>query len=68
MFEHDPVAEVAIDCPYCGSQFSVLVDSSEGECDYIEDCAVCCQPIEFHLREEGGGELQLSVTRGDDAF
>lgn len=68
MFEDDPVAEVTIDCPYCGASFSALVDASAGACDYIEDCAVCCQPIEFHLREQSNGELELSVARGDDTF
>ncbi len=68
MFDSEPLAEVDIDCPYCGSQCPVLIDASAGECDYIEDCAVCCQPIEFHLRAQGDGELQLSVSRGDDAY
>ena len=68
MLEQDPMEEITIDCPYCGAQFSALVDYSAGECDYIEDCAVCCQPIEFHLREQDDGELRLSVTRGDDTF
>jgi len=64
----DPLTETDIDCPYCGSPFSVLVDASSGECDYIEDCVVCCQPIEFHLRAQGNGELQLCVGRGDDTY
>ena len=68
MFERDPTGEVTIDCPYCGAQFSALIDYSAGECDYIEDCAMCCQPIEFHLRERGDDRLQLSVTRGDETF
>lgn len=57
--------ETTVDCPYCGACFTTLVDASGGECDYIEDCAVCCQPIEFTLYFEGD-EPRLSVRRGDD--
>ena len=32
-------------CPYCGELFTVLVDCSMAEQNYIEDCQVCCQPI-----------------------
>lgn len=60
--------ETVIDCPYCGAQFTALIDPSAGDSDYIEDCAVCCQPIEFHLRTAIAGELEISVTRGDDAY
>jgi transcription elongation factor Elf1 len=60
--------ETAIDCPYCGAQFTALVDGSAGESDYIEDCPVCCQPIEFHLRTAADGELDVVVTRTDDVY
>jgi len=29
--------------------------------DYIEDCQVCCRPIEFRLREDAGGWLEAEV-------
>lgn len=60
--------EATIDCPYCGAQFSTLIDDSGGDSDYIEDCAVCCQPIEFHLRMAMAGEWEIIVTRGDDVY
>lgn len=59
--------ETDIDCPYCGARFTALVDSSEGDCDYIEDCAVCCQPIEFHLRIDEDGP-QITTTRSDEIY
>ena len=36
---------VAVDCPYCGERFEVVVDPSVEDQEYIEDCWVCCQPI-----------------------
>ena len=54
-----------ISCPYCGEAISVQVDASAGEQSYIEDCQVCCRPIEFHLRT-GDGDCSLEVRRDDD--
>ena len=28
----------------------MVIDSHEEESDYVEDCEVCCRPIEIHFR------------------
>jgi hypothetical protein len=33
-------------CPYCGEQISMVLDPSVRRQTYIEDCEVCCNPIE----------------------
>ena len=34
-------------CPYCWEEISFILDVSlEGQ-SYIEDCEVCCQPIQI---------------------
>jgi hypothetical protein len=33
-------------CPYCGEQISMVVDLSVRQQTYVEDCEVCCNPIE----------------------
>lgn len=33
-------------CPYCWEEISMLLDTSISE-TYIEDCEVCCNPIEI---------------------
>jgi len=58
--------EMEVDCPYCGAQFTTLVDTSGGACDYVEDCAVCCQPIEFSLFFDDSDEPHLSPRRNDE--
>ena len=40
MFEH------FFTCPYCWEDISMLLDSSVPNQTYIEDCEVCCNPIE----------------------
>jgi hypothetical protein len=44
-------------CPWCGERFEVLIDASEGQTDYVEDCPVCCRPINMHVEVDGDGEV-----------
>ena len=39
--------EIFFQCPYCWKEISMLFDSSEAVQEYIEDCEVCCNPIEI---------------------
>jgi hypothetical protein len=34
-------------CPYCWEEISMILDASVREQTYIEDCEVCCNPIEL---------------------
>ena len=53
-------------CPYCGEAFETAVDLSSGSTSYIEDCQVCCQPIEFTLEVEDDGTLaRLQLGRSE---
>ena len=35
-------------CPYCWEEISMLLDTSITQQTYIEDCEVCCNPIEVY--------------------
>jgi uncharacterized Zn-finger protein len=48
---------ITIDCPYCGESFSTQADISAGSQNYVEDCAVCCRPIEVFVEVGDDGEL-----------
>ena len=55
-----------VECPYCGESFETPVDTSSGSAGYVEDCQICCQPIEFNLEVDHAGVLQsLSTLRSD---
>ncbi len=56
---------VVIHCPYCGEAFETSVDTSAGAQAYVEDCAVCCRPIEIRLRVDAEGNLVDVDTRSD---
>jgi len=49
------VETVEISCPYCGELIEVLVDTSVEKQVYIEDCEVCCRPMNLTVTidEEG---------------
>ncbi len=50
---------VAIQCPYCGEQFETAVDLSAGSFSYVEDCQVCCQPIDLTGEVDDAGALAV---------
>lgn len=52
-------------CPYCGEPIEAVVDLSAGDQRYIEDCSVCCRPIDFMLYTDGV-DWQLEARREDD--
>lgn len=58
-----PSADIA--CPYCGEIITIFVDDSAGEQDYVEDCQVCCRPIEIRVTLEDDG-VPAVQARGQD--
>jgi hypothetical protein len=56
---------VTVQCPYCGESFETAVDPSAGSFRYVEDCQVCCQPIELAGEiDEAGTLISVAATRG----
>lgn len=43
MLEHE------FQCPYCWESITMLLDSSVSKQTYIEDCEICCNPIEVSV-------------------
>ena len=39
-------------CPDCWQTISIVLDVSVPEQTYVEDCEVCCQPIEVSYTSE----------------
>ena len=62
------LTQKSIGCPYCGETIKILIDSSDIEQQYIEDCQVCCKPISLLVSESVNGELDVSVYSEDDVF
>lgn len=58
----------AVQCPYCWEMIEVVIDPSEPEQDYIEDCSVCCRPIHFHVRVDEAGGVIVEALHEEDAL
>jgi hypothetical protein len=60
--------EVSASCPYCGEPISFWIDEGGGSKQrYVEDCAVCCRPIEVDLVAGGEDEEpHIALHRDDD--
>lgn len=59
-----PIEVVVVTCPYCWEQYETQVDLTGGSSTYVEDCQVCCQPIELAGEvDESGGLVGLQVGR-----
>ncbi|MDZ4660439.1 MAG: CPXCG motif-containing cysteine-rich protein [Pseudomonadota bacterium] len=55
--------ELEIFCPFCGESISVLVDVFIPQQSYIEDCTVCCRPIQFRITCEDGVVTSTEIGR-----
>jgi Cysteine-rich CPXCG len=59
-----PEEFVAVRCPWCGERLETRIDMTAGEARYVEDCEVCCRPIEFSIeRADGGALAAVGVSR-----
>jgi hypothetical protein len=58
---------VEIRCPYCGETLSILVDDSAGPQQYIEDCQVCCSPINIAVSFDEDGSPRVIAQDENEA-
>ena len=52
-------------CPHCWQNQLKIIDPSVGEQSFIEDCEVCCNPLEFNLSVENNFIESFSVDSLD---
>jgi transcription elongation factor Elf1 len=51
-------------CPYCLEKISMILDLSVPDYQtYIEDCEVCCQPIQVSYSVENASIKQFSAVQ-----
>lgn len=46
-----------VGCPYCAEDLLLRLDLSAGSQSYVEDCQVCCQPIQITMQVADDGTL-----------
>ena len=40
-------------CPHCWETISMLIDVSQPDQNYIEDCEICCNPLQIIVVTNG---------------
>ena len=55
-----------IQCPYCGELIDILIDCSIENQNYIEDCQVCCRPINLDISVDPVGAIVVLVTHENE--
>jgi hypothetical protein len=55
--------EHSFTCPYCGAEISMVLDLSVRRQSYVEDCEVCCNPIEvsYTVRDNALADFNAKV-------
>jgi len=53
---------VAIQCPFCGQIFEILIDISGGSQCFTTDCEICCRPFAATVECEDGEILSVDVS------
>ena len=58
-----------IQCPHCGVTNHIVLDYSNGDQDYYEDCVNCCNPIHLNMHiDEIYKKLDVSVSCDDEQY
>jgi len=55
-----------VNCPYCGESINILIDCSIPQQDYIEDCQVCCRPINMAIQVDYEGEVSIVTSHENE--
>jgi hypothetical protein len=56
------LVEIQIQCPHCGEIISSTADTSQGDYATIEDCEVCCAPMNIEVTCEPGRVEDVRVS------
>ena len=56
------LVEIQIQCPHCGEVITSMADTSQGDYSTIEDCEVCCAPMNIEVICEPGRVEEARVT------
>ncbi len=60
------VIETRVQCPYCWERFILLVDGSVESQEYVEDCEVCCRPIDFVVDVDELDDVTVTAHSQDE--
>jgi len=63
---NNELQNIDVMCPYCGERIDVLIDDCGDSQQYIEDCQVCCRPINFYITVDEYQQMSVRVYSDDE--
>lgn len=58
--------EIDTQCPSCGEPVTLVVDVSAGRRQtYVEDCWVCCRPMQVTVTVHARDDVEVEVHAAD---
>lgn len=55
----------SVQCPFCWETIEIVYEPDEGTDEFVCDCTVCCNPINFTVMDDGMGGTYLQVQSDD---
>jgi transcription elongation factor Elf1 len=57
----EPITEHRFTCPFCWEQNETMVEWQELPMDLIEDCRVCCHPIQLRISIDASDRIVVAA-------
>ena len=58
--------DYSFSCPHCGVELNVRLDASGGKMQqFVQDCEICCRPIQFEVRFAGEDVTHFSAEASE---
>lgn len=65
--DNPPEDTASVECPYCGARVELLLDSGGGPLQrYVEDCEICCRPLDLRVSWDAEGRASVEAYTEDD--
>ncbi len=58
----EAIVSAQVQCPFCWETFELEVDTLQGSYETIEDCTVCCRPMNLRIECEPGELLSVESS------
>ena len=62
----NPFDTTSLPCPYCGALIELEIDNTSGNQKYIEDCHICCRPINVSVTLGYNDITEIGLTTDDE--
>lgn len=58
-----------IDCPHCGHPVHLVLDFSNGDQDFMDECPNCCNDIHIKTHQDDlNRKLDVTIVSDDEQF